>query len=405
MIKKTVWIVLMIAIFIPAWVFAAWQGPQEVLFGAWGNGIGQFDIDKYRNVYPGDIYVDKDRLIVIPDRANKRIVIYQSDGKLLKTLHRPSELPALDDYGAWPSGFVMYPGGNSFVIDCEYQKSAHGGRGPLKVCFMDYNNNILAKVDIAKVFAIETGYVLHNYNNNTYSIYSPTGQFVKFSAERPLELGKVEIESIGEARYKINVRYPDKEWTIISADRYEPYVRDLNGNLYGNSQVRYSHCGKAMASFVMPESKIITGESPAEGIDPPVTFIEAYGVPVLTPNGDIYTTKQTPDKYIIVKWTWVDEPGGDYGPDAPTGLTVTPSTTGLYLAWKPSLQDPGCVTGYELSRSTSAGGVYSVLTTVDQGVLNYNDTTALEGTSYFYKIRAKSGNDFSPYTPEASGKR
>ncbi len=107
----------------------------------------------------------------------------------------------------------------------------------------------------------------------------------------------------------------------------------------------------------------------------------------------------------IIQLLWVDEPGGDYGPDAPTGLTVTPSTNGLYLAWKPSPQDPGCVTGYELSRSTSTGGVYSVLTTVDKGVGNFNDTTALEGTTYFYKIRAKSGNDFSPYTPEASAKR
>jgi hypothetical protein len=59
----------------------------------------------------------------------------------------------------------------------------------------------------------------------------------------------------------------------------------------------------------------------------------------------------------------------------------------------------------EISRSDTSGGTLSGIATVDKGVLNYNDTTAVVGTTYYYKLRAKSGNDSSVYTNEVSGKR
>ena len=42
---------------------------------------------------------------------------------------------------------------------------------------------------------------------------------------------------------------------------------------------------------------------------PPVAL--EYGSPVLAPSGDVYTWKRTPDKYSIVKWSWVDDPGSN----------------------------------------------------------------------------------------------
>ena len=102
---------------------------------------------------------------------------------------------------------------------------------------------------------------------------------------------------------------------------------------------------------------------------------------------------------------WVDDPNVPTGPDAPTNLTVKPSINGLYLTWTSSPNDPGCVTGYEISRATTAGGIYSIVTTVDKGGVKYNDMTAAAGTTYYYKIRAVSGTEYSPYTSEVSGKR
>ena len=130
-----------------------------------------------------------------------------------------------------------------------------------------------------------------------------------------------------------------------------------------------------------------------------------YGKSVFAPNGDVYTWKRTPDKYAILKWTWVDDPNVPTGPDAPTGLTLMPSTTGLYLTWTASAQDPGCVTGYEVARATSSGGVFSSVATVDKGVIKYNDTTASTNTTYYYKIRAVAGSEYSLYTSEVSGKK
>lgn len=82
-----------------------------------------------------------------------------------------------------------------------------------------------------------------------------------------------------------------------------------------------------------------------------------------------------------------------------------PSTTGLYLTWTASPSDPGCVTGYEVARATSSGGVFSSVGTVNAGVVKYNDTSAAAGTTYFYKVRAVAGSEYSPYTAEVSGKR
>ena len=72
----------------------------------------------------------------------------------------------------------------------------------------------------------------------------------------------------------------------------------------------------------------------------------------------------------------------------------------MYLTWAASPNDPGCVTGYEIDQATTSGGPYTVLTTVNAGVLKYNDTSAAAGTTYYYKIRAVSGTDYSPYTSE-----
>ena len=71
----------------------------------------------------------------------------------------------------------------------------------------------------------------------------------------------------------------------------------------------------------------------------------------------------------------------------------------------PRSNDPGCVTAYEIYRANTAGGLYTTLGTVNKGVFNYNDATVEAATTYYYKIRAKSGSDYSPYTSEVSGRR
>jgi acid phosphatase type 7 len=94
--------------------------------------------------------------------------------------------------------------------------------------------------------------------------------------------------------------------------------------------------------------------------------------------------------------------GAPTAPPAPTGLTATPGNNQVSLAWNASA---GAST-YNVKRSTSSGGPYS---TVATGVSSttYLDTTAINGTTYYYVVSAvnaagESGNSNEAIaTPQA----
>jgi len=396
--------------------FANWSGPQEVVVGIWGADLGQFYFASGDTIdsFPREFGVDKNGFIVIPDGGNKRIVIYNEDGTVKSTLAKPAELPDLDNIKKWPLGFILYSGGNNFVVNCNYQKTS-SGRGPINICFMNYAGTVLSKIDIGLIFSIETGFVA--YKNNNYSLYSPTGQLIKTSTTRPAELGVVKQYGVGGA-YKIKVTYPDNIYQFTSPQPLVRYYRDSNKYLYQIEKYvtkdkivsyrvhKYTLCGKEISVLALPLSQYEPMPDWAHDAPTwvPVPVME-YGEPLVSSAGDIYAWARTKTQYKILKWTWVDDPNVPSGPDAPTNLVVAASINGLYLTWTASPQDPGCVTGYEISRATSAGGVGTTVGTVNGGVLKYNDTSATAGTTYYYKVRAVSGTDYSPYTAEVTGKR
>src|SRR3954464_4823758 len=73
-------------------------------------------------------------------------------------------------------------------------------------------------------------------------------------------------------------------------------------------------------------------------------------------------------------------------PLAPTGLTATPGDSHIALAWNASVG----ATTYTVARGTTPGGPYP--TTVPGLVTNsYDDTSAVNGTTYYYVVTATSG--------------
>lgn len=90
---------------------------------------------------------------------------------------------------------------------------------------------------------------------------------------------------------------------------------------------------------------------------------------------------------------------------APTSLKLVIVPNGFRLTWMLSPQDPGIVTGYEIVRSDVASGPFDTVATVKKGVSEYIDTTASEEMIYFYKIRAKAGYIYSPYSAMVAGER
>ena len=59
--------------------------------------------------------------------------------------------------------------------------------------------------------------------------------------------------------------------------------------------------------------------------------------------------------------------------------------------------------GYSIYRATSKNGKYKKIGSVSKSELSYNDATAREHIVYYYKVRAKSGKNLSPYSKAESG--
>jgi len=79
---------------------------------------------------------------------------------------------------------------------------------------------------------------------------------------------------------------------------------------------------------------------------------------------------------------------GTYDPSMSTSATGGNST--VALAWSAPVSDGGsAITGYRVYRGTSAGGE-TLLTTLAV-VTSYDDTSAVNGTTYFYKVSAVNG--------------
>ncbi|CAM3912733.1 NPCBM/NEW2 domain-containing protein [Deinococcus frigens] len=89
-------------------------------------------------------------------------------------------------------------------------------------------------------------------------------------------------------------------------------------------------------------------------------------------------------------------------PVAPQGLTATASSAGITLNWADN-KEPD-LAGYRVSRSVSAGGPFTVLTTTPLTASSYTDTAAPQGTVSYYQVVAvdKSGNASAPSSASAT---
>ena len=376
---------------------AAWQGPTAVVAGSWGSSLGQFGLERgdTSDEFPNSVGITASGKIVIADQINGVLHIFGSDGNILREIKSPVPGPGWPSEG-WPYSVIV--NGECAVVG--YVEQTHTFSVTTGVLIGTANNiggtNYLSD-DCTKIYV----------KQKDWKVYTLAGQLLLASSERPLELGQVQTNTLGVKKYRITIAYPDKQYFLTSDSIYTDYVRDANGNIYGVNSGgvwRFNQCGKEIAELIIPSGE--KEDVPIQGSGGRTLALDVdYGAPIVARNGDVYAWRKTDFKYSIVKWTWVNDPNVPTGPDAPSGLTVTPSINGLYLTWTASAQNPGCVTGYEVARATTSGGVFSTVGTVAASVLKYNDTTASAGTTYYYKVRAMAGSEPSPYTAEVSGKR
>ena len=83
-------------------------------------------------------------------------------------------------------------------------------------------------------------------------------------------------------------------------------------------------------------------------------------------------------------------------PAAPTILSVITNYGQVNLTWS----TPPVATGYNVKRSTSSGGPYTIL--VNTSSTNYTDTSVLDGTTYYYVVSAVGAGGESPNSAQVS---
>lgn len=295
-------IVLAIIIGVAVKADAKWKGPFEVVKLGWGNDATQTALshgDAEENQFTEIFAIDKDGNILLADAGNVRLQIFSSNGKLIKSI-KPVNLPS--NIFGWPLGLtvlsnaqVMIKRGDKYQI---YNYEGRLTREFIGVATHIYEIEALSDDSI----------IAYKSDNNTYYQYSRTGQLIKTSSARPIELGIVSEKYMAPGQYKVTVKYPDREWEIVGPGAFPKYVRDKDGNLYGLGEAQvsmYASTGKELANLTMPKGKV-QEISRGHAIEPKVKTLEEYGSPVVAPSGEVYTWKYTPDKYSIIKWIWVD---------------------------------------------------------------------------------------------------
>ena len=87
-------------------------------------------------------------------------------------------------------------------------------------------------------------------------------------------------------------------------------------------------------------------------------------------------------------------------PVAPANLSATAvSASQINLSWTDQSTNE---TGFQIERKTGAGGTYALIVTAAANATSYSDTGRVEGTTYFYRVRAVNGAGNSAYSNEAN---
>ena len=171
----------------PPEAVAAWSAPSEIISGTWGSGDNQFGImyQDTSDMFPKFTITSAGK-IVVRDGINRRLKVYTSIGSLdaivpYRVGRHYTELTLADSYG-FSGDFVGYgEGGISY-----FRRS----------------------------------------DQKVYIHFSPTGELLKTTTKRPLELGWVKEKSLPSGRYKSTIRFPDITYQIVSSQPIVRYYRD-----------------------------------------------------------------------------------------------------------------------------------------------------------------------------------
>ena len=124
----------------------------------------------------------------------------------------------------------------------------------------------------------------------------------------------------------------------------------------------------------------------------------------LSPNAsgiiELSVTKAAGASYAYIGALMINSYVDNGLPLPPSNLAaVAKSKTSIQLTWSDKSDNE---TGFELYRSNSASGPYTLIATLGANATSYNDQGLTANTAYYYKVRAKMNAVFSEYSNTAS---
>jgi len=359
--------------------YCIWQGPEEIIVGTWGKESENFGLSKQeiQDIIPLIKGILLDGSIGLTDSANRRDVVYDKQGHLIKVV-------------PW-----YIHKGDKKIDNPEYEKDRFGD-----IQGFTSEGNIWFRGG-----TYGDKYILKSLSD---------GKIIKSYDKRPPELGVVNISDLGEDKYKTTITYPDRTYEFQQAIPVYSFYRDnlkniiwkkvIVENVKGtNYQVhRFDPCTKKIEIFNMPRSQYepMFKEEPK---DVPywkqiyIPIIE-YGEPMISIDGDLYCSARTKEEFKILKWTWESDS------DAPQDLLVSNADNGLKISWEAPLVDRENIDKYEIYRSTDVCGPYIKLAAVDTNTKTYYDKEVEKEVSYYYRVRAVRDKSEIGYSRKATGR-
>ena len=181
----------------------------------------------------------------------------------------------------------------------------------------DYNGNLVSTISPYSggfESALPNGDIITSIGEQKYNRYSLSGKLIKAYTSKPLVLGVAESDySVGDRKYKTTIKFEDKTYSMLmdwTVDESIKIYRDGSDNVYlitSGSVEKYNPCGKLLGEFDAPED-VVFREEYVDDRERKFIKHDEYGEPQIDIYGNVYLWKKTPNKYSILKWTWVDDP-------------------------------------------------------------------------------------------------
>ena len=391
--------------------FADYIGPSIVVKGDWGTGNNKFGI-KYQDTFdsfPTRFEVNRQGNIFLSDERNKCVKVFDQNGNLISII-KPINVEKTKYL--WPKYINCDSKNNIYALHyTKLQKYRYNGALIWEVYVRGKAITVLPDDSV-----IILGFLGGFKEKKKYIQYSHDGKLLKADIDRPLALGNYGRERDVMWEDTIKVQFPEKTFEIPNSE----FLRDHIGNVYVIERktnhpkssdlymgyvysdlyykiLRYDFCSTLLLSeYDFPKNEMkIDSKDNTVGYRSEVVF--EYGQPVISPNGDIYCWKRTPDTYSILKWTWVESP------DSPLNLRATASKEAVSLTWELPQEDSANITGYEILSSTDPCGQFNEVGKTKKSVLTYIDKDIKAGETYYYRVRAVKKDGYSGYSNKAVG--